>query len=195
MRGYFCVPAPQVGRELNRPRRKSTSSGHGDRWKNSPLLVDSDGRKGAALIAKEKYLCEGDGSCRKWVLRMRYCVSGDDEIFHADPYGLSLSPLRDPALSSSIFYRLSSHHGRRTAVRELLLFVGRRPAQPAVLNDFKPVSTHAVQTKIYTEVHARLSYTAILEQSPWILLNGISPCHPYLRPSGGVSECFARCTR
>lgn len=118
---------------------------------------------GPQLIAKEKYLCEGDGSCRKWVLRMRYCVSDDDEIFHSDPYGLSLFPPRDPVLSSSIFYRLSSHHGRRTAVRELLLFVGRRPAQPAVLNDFKPVSTHAVGTyrgivpiPKYTRVRLRL---------------------------------------
>lgn len=45
------------------------------------------------------------------------------------------SPSSPPVLPFPLYYHpralSSSHHGRRTAVRELLLFVGRRPAQAA----------------------------------------------------------------
>ena len=49
--------------------------------------------------------------------------------------GPGLVPVSPPASPPPLYYHRqalsSSHHGRRTAVRELLLFVGRRPAQAA----------------------------------------------------------------
>ena len=74
------------------------------------------------------------------------------------------SPRAGPLLV--YFHRLSSHHGatQTAAVRELLLFAGRRPARVAVLNDSKPVSMRSTRTHTYT--HTRSSYLLLELDTP-----------------------------
>lgn len=67
-------------------------------------------------------------------------------------FASSSTPLISPLLV--YFHRLSSHHGatQPAAVRELLVFAGRRPARVAVLNDSKPVSTRTAHTHTHIRV-------------------------------------------
>lgn len=85
-----------------------------------------------------------NGRCRRNFPRTNDRVSEwetrqapDYSVSRAVPRSLGpgLVPVLLPLLLSPLYYHQrafsSSHHGRRTAMRELLLFVGRRPAQAA----------------------------------------------------------------